>query len=179
MYRWSEWLLVALSCVCVFPGCSGDPGPTGQPGAAGAAGEPGPAGPRGESAAAGDRGAPAQDSAKVTRSIGCSGALENTALLFTYSVALFANGNVIASAGVREGLIGASFTNFYAPTQNGALDAAVLVSIDEAPPGNGGFFRISLNRTTLVTSIVYTDVDVAGGTASWTMLPANCVANSY
>ena len=179
MYPWSESLLVLLSSACLICACSGDPGPVGTAGPPGGPGEPGAAGEAGPAGTAGAKGDPATDSAKVTKSIGCAGSLENTSLSFRYSVALFANGNIFASAGVREGLIGASFASFYAPTQNGALDAAVLVSLDEMPPGNGGFFRISLNRTTLVTTIVYTDVDVAGGTTSWTMLPSNCVANSY
>jgi len=179
MHRWSESLLVVLSSACLIGGCAGDPGPAGQPGTAGAAGEPGAAGQSGPAGIAGEAAQPATDPAKVTKSIGCSGSLENTSLFFSYSAALFANGNIFASAGVREGLIGASYASFYAPTQNGALDAAVIVSLDEAPPANGGFFRLSLNRTTLVTTIVYTDVDVAGGTTSWTMLPASCVTNSY
>ena len=180
MHRSLE-LQVALSLACLVGACSadagpaGEPGPTGAAGVAGVAGQPGPAGQPGAAATA----TPATDSSKLTKSIGCFGSLENTSLSFSYTVAVFANGNVFASAGVREGLIGASAANFYAPTQNGALSAAVLVSLDEAPPGNGGFFRISLDRATLVTTIVYTDVDVTGGTTSWTMLPAQCIANSY
>ena len=176
MYRSPITLLVMVSCCALICACSSEVGPVGQPGPAGAAGEPGPDGAPG---AAGAKGEPGNDSAKVTMSIGCTGALENTALSFRYSVALLANGNVLASAGVRDGAIGASFANVYAPSLIGALVAAVLVSLDELPPGNGGFFRISLDRTTFVTTIVYTDVDVAGGTMTWTMLPANCVANSY
>jgi hypothetical protein len=115
----------------------------------------------------------------VLASIHCGGLLQNTTLLFSYDVYQFTSGNVFASAGVREGAIGASYANFYAPTQNGALTASVIVSLDEFAPADGGWWQLSLDRTTLVTSIVYNDVDVAGGMVTWTMSPTACVVNRY
>jgi hypothetical protein len=105
--------------------------------------------------------------------------LENTPLHFTYSAHLFANGNIFASAGIQDVGLAASYANLYSPRQNGAVTAPVNVTFDEVAPSNGGWWRISLNRATLVTTIVYNDVDVAGGTQTWTMQPANCVVNSY
>lgn len=157
------------------PGPAGPPGPTGAQGPSGAAGAAGQQGPAGPSA---DAGAGA-DSFKITRSIGCFGALEGTSLSATYRAALYAGGNVLASAEIRDASIGASFATMYSPTQNGAATASVIVSFDALGTANGGFFVVSLDRASLVTTIVYNDSEATGGSDSWTMTPDKCVANTY
>lgn len=170
MHRW-----IVLGVGLTLVGCAGEAGPAGP---AGLPGPPGPAGAAGPPGQDGSAGAGA-DGSKIIRSIGCFGSLEGTTLSCSYTVALTANGTIFASAGVRDPAVGASFANVYSPFQNGATDAAVIVSLDEATPANGGFFRVSLNRETLVTSVIYNDADVAGGTRSWTMTPDKCVSNAY
>jgi hypothetical protein len=170
---WRISLFAVLLVGVTTSACAGEAGPPGPPGPEGPAGVAGPVGPAGSSGGGGS------DPSKIVRSIGCAGGLEGTALSFFYSVALTANGTIFASASVREPQIGASNTSVFSPAQNGSTDAAVLISLDEIPPANGGFFRVSLNRETLVTSIVYNDTDAAGGTRTWTMQPSQCVSNAY
>lgn len=159
------------------PGSEGPPGVSGAPGAQGAAGERGAAGGQGSG---GPNGGAAADGARVVSSIFCTGGLEGTLSLdFAYDAHVFANGNVFASGSIRDGAIEASATQIYAPTQNGATRASVLLQFDQAPPLNAGFWELSVDRGTAVTSIVYHDVDVAGGTVSWTMPPSACVLNQY
>jgi Collagen triple helix repeat (20 copies) len=163
--------------------CSGSAGPAGPPGPAGTNGAPaapGSAGPAGPPGPAGTNGAPAAPGNDITASIGCFGALQNTtSISFNYNAYLFANGNIFASAAIADGVNSASFANMYAPTQNGALTATVIFALDEMPPTKGGWWQLSLDRTSLVTSIVYNDVDVPNGRMTWTMDPNMCVVNKY
>jgi hypothetical protein len=165
------------------PGPAGNPGPSGEigpAGPAGIAGPPGPSGAAGPTGPAGSAGPPGSDSFKITNSIYCGGPLEGTtSLWFSYDAHLFANGTIFASASIRDSLIEAAHANVYAPTQNGALTAAVDVEFDQAVPADGGWWEISLDRATLVATIVYHDVDVTGGTQAWTMQSSACVVNAY
>lgn len=177
----------ATSWMCGLVGvltlsCTAEPGPPGPPGAQGppgADGADGPAGPQGNVGPAGEDARTNGDASKIVRSIGCTGSLEGTELSFHYSAVLSANGNVFASGGVWDAFAQVSAAELYAPTQNGALNAPVIITFDLAPPANGGAFRLTLNRTTLVTTIVYADVDVAGGSMSWTMPASRCISNAY
>lgn len=170
-----------LAMTLGMAGCTGEQGPPGPQGLStdgekGATGLPGKDGAKGEP---GPQGA-AAESAKITNSIFCTGGLEGTASLgFKYQAVLFANGNVFASASIKDGVLEASYATLYSPTQNGAAVAGVSVQFDQAAPANSGFWILSLDRKTLVTSIVYNDADVLGGTQSWTMTPAACVVNNY
>ena len=75
--------------------------------------------------------------------------------------------------------IGAS--TYYAGSQVGASTAAVRITYDVAGSDNWGWWTISVNRSTLVTSILYTDSDVSGGSDTWTLASSssNCVLNYY
>jgi hypothetical protein len=59
------------------------------------------------------------------------------------------------------------------------VTAPVLLGLDVQGAANYGFWRLELNRTTLVVTITYTDADLVGGTLSWTMTPDKCVLNNY
>lgn len=174
---WMNSLSAVLLLGATTSACAGETGPSGPAGPPGSEGPPGPAGPAGTAGTVVDGGS--ADPSKIVRSIGCSGTLEGTVLFFSYDVALAANGTIYASASVRDPSLGASGAIVYSPAQNGATNAAVIVPLDELPPANGGYFRITLNRETLVTSIVYTDVDATGGSRAWTMQPTQCVSNAY
>jgi hypothetical protein len=119
------------------------------------------------------------DPSKVTKSIGCFGSLEGTPISFSYTAHLFANGNIFATAAIRDRASEVSYSSLYSPSQVGAATAEVLLVDDLLGSANSGYWSLSLNRSTLVTTIVYNDVDAQGGTQTWTMDPSKCVANTY
>jgi Collagen triple helix repeat (20 copies) len=163
------------------PGAQGD---AGAPGARGDAGAPGAQGDAGAPGAQGDAGAPgAPDS--ITASISCSGigyvgAFEG---VFTYQLDQFSNGSVFASASVASAGLESSSSTFYAPTQVGWTTAQVNVVMDIASPVDFGFWKMSLNRTTLVVSVSYNDTDLPtygfSNPFNLTFTPSACVVNTY
>lgn len=144
-------------------------------------GAKGDSGAAGKDGAAGTNGTDGKDGTDnhIVASILCTGSLENTALYFSYSAALMASGDVFAEGSIADGNIEISGSKFYSSQQNGALTAAVLFNDDFVAPYNGGYWSIKLDRGTLVTTIVYSDVDAVGGGSVWTMDPTACVANKY
>jgi hypothetical protein len=168
-------------------GPAGPPGEAGPAGPIGPAGPPGEAGPVGPAGSPGEAGLPGTSSAidagppgdKIAGSIGCFGALQGTSLAFSYTVDQFVDGNVFASGSVGGTGFSTGSSGFYAPTQNGYVNAPVIFTLDVDTTANGGWWQITLDRTTLVTVLTYHDVDIDGGTLSWTMLPSQCVVNRY
>jgi hypothetical protein len=65
--------------------------------------------------------------------------------------------------------------------RSGGAPAPIQVTFDAQSPAKGGWWQLSLNRTTLVVTIEYTDVDLpdVGDKRSWIMTPDKCVANMY
>ena len=57
----------------------------------------------------------------------------------------------------------------------------VLFTYDFISTANGGWWTISINRSTLAATILYTDTDASGGSTTWTLASSssNCVLNSY
>jgi hypothetical protein len=100
-------------------------------------------------------------------------------LAFTYDVVQFGNKNLFISGQIESPALTATGTTFYAPSQNGWLTAPVFVVFDANAPADSGFWKLSLDRQTLVTTIEYTDADLAAGKLSWTLTPDKCVVNSY
>lgn len=163
-------------------GAKGDPGSMGAMGAPGAAGPAGAAGPTGPAGPVGDAGPPGKDGTdggKITGSIGCGGNLEGTSLWFSYTAVQFAAGAVFSSGAIKANDLQVSASAIFAPEQNGWDTAPVQMTLDSAGPVNAGWWRISLNRTTLVVTIDYNDLDVTGGKKTWTMTPDKCVVNKY
>lgn len=160
------------------PGVAGVAGATGPAGPAGAVGATGATGPKGDK---GDKGDPGltTDPSKIVASIFCSGAIENTNLDFTYNVVQFANRNVFASGTIRGPVDQTSDATIYAPSQNGYDDASVIIRMDAYAPADAGWWSLSLNRSTLVTTLVYHDDDMPEKTKTWTMQPSKCVNNTY
>jgi hypothetical protein len=116
---------------------------------------------------------------RIVSSIGCSGSLEGTALNFTYNAQLMASGDIHASASISDSILEVSGTVFFSSKQVGAATAPVMFTNDFASPANGGYWKLSLDRSSLVTTIEYNDINVAGGKRSWTMVPSKCVVNTY
>lgn len=176
-------------------GEAGPPGPQGLTGPAGEAGPPGPPGPAGD---AGPQGPPGQpglaadagpspsvdlgpvfDPSRITGSIHCGGSIQNTSLYFTYDADQFANGNVFVSGDIFGSASQSSTALIYAPTQNGFINAPITVTLDAYSPADGGWWRLSLDRTSLVVTIEYNDADMTPAKQTWTMTPDKCVVNTY
>lgn len=169
-------------------GAKGDPGTPGQdgtntgtPGTPGKDGTNGTNGVDGKDGTNGTNGTNGTDATptKITATIGCFGSLEGSIYNISYWARQFSDGFVFSSGSVAGPEVQSSAANFFAPQQNGYDTAAVQMTLDVIGADNYGYWTISLNRATLVTTIVNTDIDVAGGSRSWTMTPDKCVVNTY
>lgn len=136
--------------------------------------------------ATGQTGMPGTDGSKITGSIFCQGDVSDAALwpgtdywVVTYSADLFADGTIMATGSVSGASSSANDTVIYAPTQTGANTAPVYFVYDVFDLADDGSWTLSLDRTALVVTAVYTDVDISGGYVYWTFNPALCVVNSY
>jgi hypothetical protein len=67
----------------------------------------------------------------------------------------------------------------FSPSQVGYQNAPVIFTFDVYGTATSGYWTLSLNRTTLVTSAVYKDAELATGSMTWTMTPDKCVLNAY
>lgn len=160
--------------------CNGQPGETGEQGPRGEAGPQGDAGSQGPQGEPGQPGEPGIG--VVAATLYCGAGLENlTDVRFYYYATVFSDGTVWAAAEVTDGVNSASGSNIYAPSQVGASSASVITTFDIVAPTRHGFWNISLDRTSLVVSVVYTDVDVTGGKMAWTLDSSLniCVVNAY
>jgi Collagen triple helix repeat (20 copies) len=168
-------------------GDPGAPGPMGAPGAMGAQGVAGPVGPTGAQGpmgipgamgaqgASGPAGPAGADGGVVAGSIGCVGPLADTSLSVNYQAVQLSGGAVFATASVISPDIQASGAQIFSATQNGYIDAPVVIFFDVQGAANSGWWRISLNRTTLVVTVIYNDSDLGGsGTRTWTSSPSIC-----
>lgn len=115
----------------------------------------------------------------IIANIRCTGLLQSTTIYFTYESSVMASGDVWAKGSIYNGAFEVGASTFYAGGQVGAGTAAVLFQADVAGTSNGGYWLMSLDRTTVVTTIVYTDNEVSDGSDSWTMQPSACVVNTY
>jgi len=132
---------------------------------------------KGKDGAAGLPGAAGKDGTdnRIVKSIGCSGPLENTTLWFTYDVALMSSGDVFASGAIRDNSLQIGATSFYSSQQVGAIAAPVIFTNDYETAHIGYYWRISLNRVDLVTTIKYSK----SSETTWTMTPDKCTVNDY
>ena len=70
-------------------------------------------------------------------------------------------------------------STFYDSSQNGAATGFINIRYDVSGSANGGDWQISLNRSTLVTTVTYEDTDLSGGSLSWTLASSSCTLNSF
>lgn len=112
----------------------------------------------------GDKGA--DGSGRIISTINCQGQITGltgaagtalNGLFVEYTAILTSASDVYATAVVYDDLFQYSATHFYANGQSGADSASVYITADFDASADGGFWRISLNRDTLVTSVRYTD----------------------
>jgi hypothetical protein len=126
------------------------------------------------------------DDATITVSIGCFGVINDSGFPLPsiygvgYTVDQFADGSVFITGYVNSLSSTASDSIFYAPAQTGWSTAPISFIFDVYELADGGTWDISLDRTSLVATIEYHDVDlVSPGVLSWSWLPSQCVINSY
>ena len=114
-------------------------------------------------------------------SLFCDAALSGTSLRFTYSAMVFSDSSIFAYGGIYGVAFQIGSSKFYDSSQTGASTAAVLFTYDFISTTNGGWWTISVNRSTRAATILYTDTDATGGTDTWTLASSssNCVLNSY
>lgn len=121
-------------------------------------GKTGPQGPAG----------PAGTGGKVVATMNCLGIISGlgggasalNGLEIKYDAVLTNSGDVYASASVSDDIAQQSATQFYAAGQAGANTAEVEIVADYHSTGDAGLWNISLNRTTLVTTVQYDDVSL-------------------
>lgn len=157
-------------------GDQGEQGPRGQPGDDGAEGPTGPAGPPGVSGPAGPAGPPgppgpagtAEDA--LAESVNCTANVTGS-VDYSYDAMIFADGTVWATASINDDSSQSSAASVFAPDNPGRTTAPVNLIFDVSSPDNGGRWTIRVDRNALQTTIVYSDVDVAGGESNWTLNP--------
>jgi uncharacterized lipoprotein YehR (DUF1307 family) len=141
-------IVFALLCVISLAACNSKSGATG------------PAGPQG----------PSGDGGKIVATMNCSGYITGlggaagtalNGLRVDYDAVLTGSGDVYATASVADDLAQVSGTAFYAAGQAGANSGAVEIIADYHNSLDGATWDISLNRTTLVTTVVYDDDSLA------------------
>lgn len=130
-------------------------------------------GPKGEDGASG----------KIVSTMNCAGTVTGTSysqlngLEIEYSAVLTSGGDVYATANVIDEAFQTSGTEFYAANQNGAQTALVYISADHVGATNGGLWKISLNRSTLITRVEYSDPDISTQILSFT--PSACTVQNW
>lgn len=169
----NEGQLVYVKSLSQFQACSG--GAWGVVTIAGAAGATGPSGAVGPSGAIGPAGKDGVGN-KIGSSISCTGALQGTALAFIYNADQLDSGDVFINGSIYGNSYSINNSILYSSSQKGYLIAPVLIGYDADATPNGGFFQLSLDRSTLIVSINYKDPD---GDQAWTMTPDKCVLNKY
>jgi len=114
-------------------------------------------------------------------SLYCGAVLSGTSLYFTYTAMAFSDGSIFAYGGIYGVAYQIGSSTFYDSSQTGASTAAVIFTYDVASTANGGWWKISVNRSTRAATILYTDSDASGGSDTWTLdsSSSNCVLNSY
>lgn len=112
----------------------------------------------------------------ITSGGGIPGALHGKRV--EYDAVLTSGGDVYATAVIVDDYFQTSGTAFYAADQAGAQNALVLVSADYVSGSHGGLWKISLDRATLVTSIVYDDLDL-GAPVKMTFTPSACTVQYW
>jgi hypothetical protein len=147
-------------------GADGDTGADGQDGAKGADGQDG------------KDGSPAE-ATHITESFFCTAPLENSALNYTYNAVLWSSGDLFVAGSVSSPLTSASKTALFTPTQNGYQNAVVTFTFDQDGTANNGWFKLSLDRRTLVSIVEYSAADPGPVTNTWTLEPSACVHNKY
>lgn len=146
-------------------------------------------GPKGDPGIPGAPGANAQDinanSGKIVSTINCSGMVSGSGHFYLeglgveYDAVLTSSGDVYSTAVIYDDAYQASGTAFYASGQVGSQTGLVQVNADYVGSSNGGVWKVSLNRDTLVTKALYQDPDVGGGEVEMTFTSSACKLQNW
>ena len=170
----------------------GDKGDPGSQGVAGTAGKDGVAGAVGAAGAKGIDGL----TNKILSSIRCNGDFSTVSslnrtlngktvpsyLIIKYTASVMTNGDVFATANIRDGSASYGNASFYSVQQNGASNASVTFNYDAISPfTNGGWWNITVNRNTGVATARYSDGDfgLAPNYLEWDFLPSACTKQTF
>ncbi len=113
----------------------------------------------------------------ISASIHCFGNLQGTSVDAGYNAVVMSSGDVFVSASIQD--VGFQFSNtaFYSHHQNGVKDGGITIRADEDGVINGGWWNLSLDRDTLVTTVEYNDPIEPFQT--WSMASSDCILNDY
>lgn len=126
-------------------------------------------------------GAPGSDAEATTivGSIFCTAPLEDTTLEFAYYAIIFTSGDLFVEGQIWSDYGSASSTLLFAPSQAGYETAIVGVRYDQDGVADGGYWWLSLDRSSLVVTIEYVPSDPGTVSNTWTLDPDACVINTY
>ncbi len=131
----------------------------------------------------GEQGPPGKSGGgKIVSTMNCSGVVSGASiatlngLSIDYNAVLTSGGDVYASANIVDNATQVSGTAFYANGEAGASTAEVLITDDYYGSANGGYWSISLNRTTMQTTIIYTDTV---SNPAMTFSPSACTVTNF
>lgn len=100
-------------------------------------------------------------------------------LTAVYTADVFASGDIFAYASVYDTAKETGASVMYSASQTGAATASVVFTYDCIGPANGGYWEMYLNRVSLVSTLVYHDTDIQGGSLTWTKSASDCIINNY
>ena len=143
----------------------------------GAPGSSGSMGDKGSTGSKGDTGSAGTDN-KIKYTHYCNALLQNTALYYRYRVYQFVNEDIFIQGEIYGVSYEVADSIMYSKLQNGWTTAPIYINYDVSGSANSGYFVISLNRSTMVTTIVYTDSDVSGGSTTWVEPSSDCATQT-
>lgn len=109
----------------------------------------------------------------------CADTIPELHVLVDYGVVEFANGNVFANGSISDANGEASNAMYYSPAESGYDSAQIVALLDEVPPSDGGYWIVTMDRTTLVVTATYHDADIDAGVMSWAFPAEHCTRNTY
>lgn len=100
---------------------------------------------------------------------------------YIYRVSVSASGDVqVYAAMVISESMEYGTSTWYAAKQTGAATGFVTLLVDMVWAVNGGHWEFSLDRTTLVTTLVYHDAaNIEGGPITWTQPATDCTVSDF
>lgn len=117
---------------------------------------------------------------RIRASIHCSGEIPDIpGLWVTYNASRMTTDDIFVSAEVAGSGISVSMAKYYSAQQVGSGNPAVTVVYDVSGTDNAGWWEITLNLDTLITSATYNDNEISGGKQTWTMTADKCTLNNY
>lgn len=117
---------------------------------------------------------------KITATVFCNGTFENLqGVNWIYDVKQFQSGNILTRGAIYTSIIESSSTTIYSPAQGGFVSAPSFVTFDVLGTANYGWWRLELDRATLVVTITYNDLDLEENPTIWAVAPEACTRNVF